>query len=139
MSEISTGGCLCGAVTYRITGPFKGFFLCHCSRCRKATGSAHAANLFSDAAQIDWLSGGETVQNFRLEGTRFTRSYCPGCGASVPTVSRDGTRMMVPAGGLDSDVALRPDAHIFCASRANWDSALDAVIKLGAGPGSDEA
>jgi hypothetical protein len=50
------GSCLCGAVTFKVQGSFERFFLCHCSRCRKDTGSAHAANLFSTTARLEWLS-----------------------------------------------------------------------------------
>ena len=44
------GKCLCGNVRYRITGPILNFQYCHCSRCRKFTGSAHAANVFTVVA-----------------------------------------------------------------------------------------
>ncbi|MCI3132528.1 GFA family protein [Phenylobacterium aquaticum] len=61
MDEASTattaGSCLCGGIAFEISGPFEAFFLCHCSRCRKDTGSAHAANLFSSTAKLTWLSG----------------------------------------------------------------------------------
>jgi hypothetical protein len=46
MTQTVTGSCLCGAVSFEVSGAFDSFFLCHCSRCRKDTGSAHAANLF---------------------------------------------------------------------------------------------
>jgi len=50
------GSCLCGEVRFEIVGNFERFFLCHCGRCRKDTGSAHAANLFSSTAKVHWLS-----------------------------------------------------------------------------------
>ena len=50
------GSCLCGEITFEIIGEFESFFLCHCERCRKDTGSAHAANLFSSSARLIWLS-----------------------------------------------------------------------------------
>ena len=54
---IYKGSCLCGEVTFEIEGDFDNFYLCHCERCRKDTGSAHAANLFSSTAKLKWLSG----------------------------------------------------------------------------------
>ena len=57
MTEIAHGSCLCGAVRFEVTGAFESFFLCHCSRCRKDTGSAHGANLFSSTAKLAWLKG----------------------------------------------------------------------------------
>ena len=134
MSEISAGGCLCGAVTFEIAGAFEGFFLCHCSRCRKGTGSAHAANLFSRSATITWLSGEDKVRVYRVPDTRHQKCFCTDCGSALPRVQPDGM-LVVPAGSLDSDVHVRPNAHIFCASRANWDDHLEDVPKLDAFPG----
>src|SRR6185503_422406 len=67
---IHSGSCVCGAIRFEVEGTFEKFFLCHCGRCRKDTGSAHAANLFSSSAKIRWLSGQEKVKTFRVPGTR---------------------------------------------------------------------
>jgi hypothetical protein len=52
------GSCLCGEIIFEIIGEFESFFLCHCERCRKDTGSAHAANLFSSKTSRTYLLGG---------------------------------------------------------------------------------
>ena len=127
MGSAHTGSCLCGAVRFEIEGEFERFYLCHCSRCRKDSGSAHAANLFSSRAKVRWLAGEDKLSHFRLPGTRHARSFCAVCGSALPSVQMDGALLVVPAGSLDSDVPLMPDAHIFTASRANWDSALERV------------
>lgn len=119
------GSCLCGAVTFEVTGYFSGFFLCHCSRCRKVTGSAHGANLFSKDATLAWLSGEDSVRAFNLPGTRFVKTFCATCSAALPTKG-DGW-MLVPAGSLDCDVGMKPAAHVFTASRADWDHELGSV------------
>ncbi|MCZ4350909.1 GFA family protein [Roseovarius aestuarii] len=59
-----TGQCLCGAVRFHISGEFESFFVCHCSRCRKDSGSAHSANLFSPTAKIIWVSGEANIKTF---------------------------------------------------------------------------
>lgn len=135
MMLVRTGSCLCGSVTFRVEGDFDGFFLCHCSRCRKGTGSAHAANLISAAAELTWLSGRENVTSYKVEGTRHARSFCGRCGGPVPDVQGDGAWITVPAGSLDGDVGLRPDAHICLASRADWDEGLERVPGKGGLPG----
>ncbi|MFT6655758.1 MAG: hypothetical protein ACJAWI_002533, partial [Marinomonas primoryensis] len=61
MSHLHTGSCLCGAVKFELKGEFKKFFLCHCSRCRKTSGSAHCASLFAPGAALRWLSGEEKL------------------------------------------------------------------------------
>lgn len=130
-----SGGCLCGAVRFEATCTFSRFFLCHCSYCRKDTGSAHAANLFANDAGFRWLSGEDRVVVFNLPGTRHTRSFCSCCGSALPTVHGGGKVLVVPAGSLDSDVPLRPQGHIFMDSRANWDQALQDVPMFPTFPG----
>ena len=135
MTETVTGSCQCGAVTFRIAGGFDSFFLCHCTRCRKDTGSAHAANLFSSSAMIAWLSGQDSIRTYRVPGTRHEKCFCAVCGSALPRVQSDIGLLVVPAGSLDGEVHVRPDAHIFCASRANWDTRLDDVPKVDGLPG----
>src|SRR5262245_54108822 len=60
------GSCLCGDVRFEILGAFERFFLCHCGRCRKDTGSAHAANLFSSTAKVRWLSGQSAISTYQV-------------------------------------------------------------------------
>ncbi|MGR3804971.1 GFA family protein [Marinibacterium profundimaris] len=134
MSGEFAGGCLCGAVRFRIDGAFEGFFLCHCSRCRRATGSAHAANLFSGTGQITWESGDTLRRAFRLDGTRFERCFCATCGGALPVVRPEGG-LVVPAGCLEGPVGLRPGAHICWQSRADWDDALEELARLDGLPG----
>lgn len=124
------GSCLCGTVAFEIDGAFDSFYLCHCGRCRKGSGSAHAANLFSTTASLKWRHGQDKVRQFTLPGTRHSRSFCSICGAAVPGLQMDGRLLVVPAGSLDGDVPVRPDAHILAGSRAGWDRALEAVPSL---------
>jgi hypothetical protein len=49
------GGCLCGTVKYEVLGEPKRFYYCHCSGCRKVTGTGHASNLFLQPAQLTWF------------------------------------------------------------------------------------
>lgn len=135
MINTHVGSCLCGEVRFEILGDFERFFLSHCGRCRKDTGSAHAANLFSSTATINWLSGEAKVKNFRVPSTRHEKSFCSECGSALPRVQMGGTLLVVPAGGLDSAIETRPDAHIFVASRAGWDRRLEEVPGIDDGPG----
>jgi hypothetical protein len=129
MSNKHAGSCLCGAVRFEVAGDFERFYLCHCEHCRKDTGSAHAANLFSSTATLKWLAGEDQVRVFNLPSTRHRNSFCSICGSALPDLQMKGALLKVPAGSLDTDVLLRPDAHIFCASKANWDEALEKVPK----------
>lgn len=129
------GSCLCGAARFEITGDFQSFFLCHCSHCRKDTGSAHAANLFSTTAKLSWLAGEEKARTYRLPETRHQKSFCSDCGSALPRVEIDGALLVVPAGSLDTPLQRRPDAHIFVASRADWDDHLENIRSFASFPG----
>ncbi|WP_227287644.1 GFA family protein [Boseongicola sp. H5] len=135
MSKSFSGRCLCGDVEFEISGRFESFFLCHCSRCRKGTGSAHAANLFTSTAEITWVKGKDRVTSFQVPNTRHSRSFCSRCGSALPRVQMNGNLIVVPAGCLDSSVDIRPNAHICYSSRADWDERLDQVEKLDGLPG----
>ncbi|MCR8724743.1 GFA family protein [Frigidibacter sp. ROC022] len=135
MDHSASGSCLCGTVRFRIDGPFESFFLCHCARCRKDTGSAHSANLFSGSAGITWLSGQESIRTFRLPETRHAKSFCTHCGSALPMLQMDGALLVVPAGSLDSRLGMRPDARICHDDRADWIDEIEASEKIGGLPG----
>ena len=126
MIDITLGSCLCGTVRFELHGVFDSFFLCHCSRCRKGTGSAHAANLFAAQMTIDWTSGRDSVRSYRVPDTRHERSFCARCGSALPHAPSDGL-LVVPAGSIDSAINIRPGAHICTQSRADWDVDLERV------------
>lgn len=117
------GSCLCGTVKFTVTGQFDCFYLCHCRHCQKDTGSAHAANLFSQSATLTWLAGEDAVTCFTLAGTRHKKSFCKLCGSALPNTETPCV-LVVPAGCLDTAVSIAPTAHIFSASKAAWDSDL---------------
>ncbi len=116
-----TGSCICGLVSFEISGDFNDFYLCHCHRCQKITGSAHAANIFSELSAITWISGEDKIKRFTLPKAKFfNHSFCSNCGSPVPRKARSGEFLIIPAGSLDSDPIVAPRRNIFWESRANW-------------------
>ncbi len=132
------GSCLCGEITFEIIGEFENFFLCHCERCRKDTGSAHAANLFSSTAKLIWLSGKDKAKIFDFKSEGHIKSFCTNCGSALPNMQMDGGLLVVPAGSLDSDVPIKPQGHIYWRNKANWDDALEKIVKFNQLPNSKE-
>lgn len=130
MNSKYAGSCLCGETRFEIAGEFEQFFLCHCEYCRKDTGSAHAANLFSTTATLQWVAGKENATLFNLSSTRHSRCFCSVCGSALPHLQMGGQLLIVPAGSLDSEITIKPNAHIFVASRAGWDQGLERVPML---------
>ena len=125
MTSQHAGSCLCGQVRYVVEGSFDRFYLCHCSHCRKDTGSAHAANLFSSTAKLTLLAGENSITTFKLPDTRHIRSFCAICGSALPVAGF--SMITVPAGSLDTDITQTPDGHIFTASRATWDQIVNSA------------
>lgn len=130
MANHHAGSCLCGQVRFEILGRFDSFYLCHCGYCRKDTGSAHAANLFATEAKLHWLSGEDQVRCFDLPGTRHSKGFCTVCGSALPYLQNGDGMLVVPAGSLDGPVPVKPNAHLFIASRADWDEGLESVPKF---------
>ncbi len=122
MSEIKLSGtCLCGAVRYEITGRDGRFWHCHCRRCRKATGTGHASNVLLKPDKVEWTAGEELLKRYKVpEARAFATVFCSHCGSLMPRVAPDMSIAVVPAGTLDNDPGLRPEARIFQGSRAAW-------------------
>lgn len=117
----ATGSCLCGKVTYEIKDNLGIFQYCHCSRCRKFTGSAFASNLLVSPEDFNWLSGEEALGRYELEDAKhFATSFCKHCGSSLPWLTQSGKAVVVPAGTLDEDPGARPAQNIYCGSKARW-------------------
>lgn len=130
MNKLTKGSCLCGKVKFEVIGDFESFFLCHCKHCQKDTGSSNAANLFSTTAKLNWITGEKIVTSFNLPNSRHTKSFCSNCGSALPSVQMEGRLLVVPAGGLDEDVLIKPTAHIYQSSKANWEENLDTIAKF---------
>ena len=118
------GSCLCGAVLYQASGEITRFTHCHCSRCRKATGTGHATNLIMKQAKVEWIQGGELVHRYKVPtAERFTTSFCSECGAPLPRFVAEMAMAVMPAGSLDQTPGIKPQAHIFWDSRTDWSCA----------------
>ncbi len=132
MSIPLTGSCLCGGVRYEIAGEARRFYHCHCSRCRKATGTGHASNLFLQPATLRWLAGEAQVRSYKVpEAERFTNQFCATCGSRLPRQPAGSDMVILPAGSLDVEAPLAPEARIFAGSRAAWSCAGDALPAYG--------
>ncbi len=125
--QVLHGGCLCGAVRYTASGTAARFYHCHCSRCRKATGTGHATNLFVDGT-LDWVSGEDRLVDFRLPtAARFSNRFCATCGSRLPRFIEQLGMVFIPAGSLDDEPPMAPQAHIFVGSRAGWSCSAEEL------------
>lgn len=116
-----SGGCLCGAVRYHAAGQLLRFSLCHCGRCRKASGSANTSNIMLTQGTVEWTQGEDLLRRYKVpEAERYSTCFCGICGSPLPRLVTQTGMVAVPAGSLDEDPGLMPQAHIFWDSRAEW-------------------
>lgn len=139
MSDVNlTGSCLCGSVSYEISGSVGQFWHCHCKRCRKATGTGHATNILMTPASVEWTSGNDLLRYFKVpEAKRFGTVFCSVCGSLMPRVAADMSFALVPAGTLDTDPGVRPEGRIFQDSKAPWSCDNSDLASYETYPGRD--
>ena len=126
--EQFNGSCLCGSVTYELTGDAIRFYHCHCERCRKASGTGHASNLLVKEFKFKWKSGEELLTRYSVpEAERFYNLFCSKCGSGMPRDVPELAGVLIPAGSLDSDISIKPSARIFWDSRVDWSCSDDGI------------
>jgi len=125
------GSCLCGGVRFEIADAVGPFELCHCRRCRKASGSAFAAMLGVRTSDFHFVHGRDLIATYEaplLEAPpAYRASFCRRCGSPVPHPEPDADWFEIPAGLLDGDPGLRPDKHIFVELHAPWYEIADSL------------
>lgn len=109
-----TGGCLCGAVTFRVTGPLRPVVACHCTQCRRTSGHHVAA---TSALREDVEVSGAVTWYRSSEAAR--RGFCPVCGSQL-FWDGPGTHLSIFAGSLDAPTGLSLAGHIFCADKGDY-------------------
>ncbi|MEL0629336.1 GFA family protein [Psychromonas aquatilis] len=92
------------------------------------TGSAHCSNLFAPSGQLTWLSGEEKLGFYHHPETKFARNFCSICSSTMPIYNQSRDIVIMPAGCLDTDLAITPQAHIFTDSKGNWDGILNDTV-----------
>ena len=121
------GSCLCGKIELEITGPIEAIIHCHCSKCRKSTGSAFSTNGFVANQYFKIKKGKDTLGNYEtLPGKN--RYFCSTCASPIYSSSDTSPGYVrLRLGILDSDITERPMSHNFVTSKANWEK-LNATL-----------
>ncbi|HSN21718.1 MAG TPA: GFA family protein [Usitatibacter sp.] len=123
--RLLAGRCLCGAVRYAVKNEFLYALNCHCSNCRRATGSAFKSFAGIERAKLCITAGKDDLMIFGEESAHDTR--CGKCGSLLFSVVRDGAFVHVTLGTLIDNPAIRPSAHIFVGSKAPWFTITDEL------------
>jgi hypothetical protein len=122
-ARMLAGKCLCGAVRYAVADEFGYAANCHCSNCRRTTGSA-----FKPFAGIECEKFGVTTGTggLMIYGDEAAHdAHCKQCGSLLYSLVREGSFVHVAMGTLIDDPTIRPSAHIFVGSKAPWFAITD--------------
>lgn len=120
-----TGGCVCGAVHYEVEDAFEYALNCHCSQCRRATGSAFKPFGGVMVGKLSVVSGADRIKRYGGSGDEAHDLHCGTCGSLLWSVVRDGHYAHVTYGTLMDTPTLRPQAHIMVGSKADWEVISD--------------
>jgi hypothetical protein len=128
------GSCLCGGVRFQLKTVNYPFELCHCTRCRKAGGSAFLPECAVLTADFEWIAGRELVRKFELpvrkEPPAYSRVFCSVCGCLVPDPDASGEWMGIPVSALDDEIEIVPQRHIFVEHKAKWHQITGSLPQL---------
>lgn len=125
---VEMGGCLCGEVSFRITGPLRPVVACHCQQCRRTSGNYVAATSAPrDSVEIEgdvtWFQSSEKAR----------RGFCGECGSNL-FWNGPGANLSIFAGSLDGQPKLEIAGHIYCDDKGSWYEITDGKPQAG---GSD--
>ena len=116
--------CLCGGVTYEITGPILRARYCHCAHCRKFSGTAHAAWGLIEAAHL--VIGQSNTGVGKYDSGNGLRVFCSSCGSPLwyePTHLPQFRG--IPLGVIDDEGVPKPEMHVWTKSKVSWASISD--------------
>jgi len=114
------GECLCGAIAFEIDNPPRRIYHCHCSLCRKQSGTGSNAAFIVGEDQLHWRTRAVPIGSY-LKSTGFRADFCSRCGSPVPNLIGRTAFVWVPVGLLENPGELEVAMHLFTDSKAPWD------------------
>lgn len=132
-STTRTGHCLCGAITYEITGDPIATAVCHCEHCQRQSGGAFSVNVVVHESQLT-VSG--TLQTYvetgeNDDGEYVRRRFCGSCGSPIVSeIVQSAGVVAVKAGTLDDRSDVRPTVEVWCVDRQPWAELPGMVASL---------
>lgn len=111
--------CLCGAVKLRLPDSFDYMGNCHCSECRKFSGSDYASVGGLDGDKVEVVKGSDAIARFQ-KSDETSLAFCRHCGSSLFSQKRSSGKINLRLGVLDEAPSQQPGFHIFVGSKASW-------------------
>ena len=128
-----TGSCLCGAVVIQVPDEFEYMGNCHCSECRKFTGSDYSSVGGISSSKYQLVQGQDELATYqKSEETEL--AFCQCCGSSLFSRKLKTAKHNIRLGILDSVPTHKPNFHIFVGSKAPWLDICDGLTQFEQGP-----
>ena len=124
-SRTLVGRCLCGQLEYAVADAFEYAMNCHCSQCRRTTGSAFKSLAGISAPKLVLQRGEASALKYGDESGHDL--HCAACGSLLYSLVREGRYVHVAMGTLVDEPSIRPTMHIFVGSKAEWDEITDTL------------
>lgn len=113
------GSCLCGNVTYSISGNLGDITHCHCITCRKAHGTAFSSVAAVQIDDFEFTSGEDLIKCYPSSPDKV-RCFCSNCGSHIYAHREGQSHYILRLGTLDDDPGVRPINHIWLSEKAAW-------------------
>ncbi len=133
--KILNGTCQCGKVSIKVPDDFEYMGNCHCSECRKFSGSDYASVGGIDSSKFEIVSGDKNITYFH-KTLETDLAFCSTCGSSLFTRKKTGKKHNIRLGILNDVPTKRPAFHIFTGSKAKWNTICDDLPQFEKGPPS---
>lgn len=127
------GSCLCGRVKIQVPDEFEYMGNCHCSLCRKFSGSDYSSVGGISSDKFRFVQGEEAVTHYQ-KSAETELAFCSHCGSSLYSRKLTGGKHNIRLGILDSEPSQQPNFHIFVGSKAPWHEITDDLKQFEQGP-----
>jgi hypothetical protein len=125
-------------VQIEITGKVGALVYCHCSRCRRGSGTAFGANVDVRRKYWTFVAGEELIREYD-SSPGIIRAFCSRCGSPVYSLRADAPDVVrLRLGLLDEDPGRRSLAHFWVGSKAPWYEIVDGLPEFEQGPAEHE-
>jgi len=123
-----SGNCLCGEVVYQLNSDINTIVFCHCSRCRKQTGTAFNSSAIIKKKDFTFIKGETNVKIYAKDGVN--RHFCSNCGSHIFSVrDNDRNNYRLRIGLINEPIMTENRIHIYTDSKANWDNICDGYTQ----------
>jgi hypothetical protein len=128
-----TGRCLCGEVTYELSGDLVATAVCHCDHCQRQSGGAFSVNLVAHESQLTVHGELRTYEETgeRGDAVYVRRRFCGSCGSPIVSeIVQSAGIVAVKAGTLDDKSAIEPNVEVWCVDKQPWVSLPGMAVSL---------